>query len=252
MYLLGFLAAYFLVRKQVLEVGVDAQEEKRHAAELRHLDGLLFALIIGVIFGGRIGYVLFYNLPYFMANPGEILATWHGGMSFHGGAVGAVVAGWLYCRRHGLDFWRWADRFSVTAPVGLGLGRIGNFINGELFGRPTDVPWAMVFPQGGTVPRHPSQLYEAFLEGVVLFALLWPLRQRPWIPGKKLALLLMGYGLCRFIVEFYRQPDPQLGFILWGWLTMGQILSAGFFLAGLSLWFYRGHSSKSIDQTSSM
>ncbi len=235
MYVLGFTGGYLLVKKQI-------QEEKGNAAdqELRHLEGLMLSLIIGVVLGGRLGYVLFYNLPYYMDHPAEILATWLGGMSFHGGVIGACAAGWIYTHRHHLNFWHWADRFIVTAPIGLGLGRMGNFINGELFGRPTDVPWAMIFPQGGPVPRHPSQLYEALLEGVLLFCILWPLRGRSWSPGQKLALFLIMYSCFRFIAEFFRQPDLQLGFLAWGWVTMGQILSMALFMAGLILWWIRG------------
>ncbi len=234
MYVIGFASSYLLVKKQILE-----EEGKAARRQLRHLEDLLLFLVIGVVLGGRLGYVLFYNLPYYLDHPSEILATWKGGMSFHGGVAGACLAGWFYTRRHGLDFWLWADRFIVTAPIGLGLGRIGNFINGELFGRPTDVPWAMVFPQGGPVPRHPSQIYEALLEGVVLFCILWPLRKRPWPTGRKLALFLILYACVRFFVEFFREPDPQLGFIALGWITMGQILSLALFMAGLALWVAR-------------
>ncbi len=233
MYLVGFLAGYGLVRKQLGEEG-----EEVPAREVPHLDGILLSVILGVVLGGRLGYVAFYNLDYYLHNPSEIIATWHGGMSFHGGALGACVGGWIYTRRHGLDFWKWADRFVVTAPVGLGLGRIGNFINGELFGRQSDVPWAMVFPQGGTIPRHPSQLYEALLEGVVLFCVLWPLRHRPWPHGRKLALFLVLYSVSRFFVEFFREPDPQVGFVALGWMTMGQVLSIAGALLGAGLWVF--------------
>jgi len=249
MYLLGFGATYLLVRKQFFEDSQDLPPDSQQeivTSQLNQLDELLFYLVLGVVLGGRLGYVIFYNLPYYLENPKEILAVWHGGMSFHGGAIGAVFAGWLYCRIHALDFWKWSDRFVVTVPVGLGLGRIGNFINGELFGRPTDVPWAMVFPEGGPVPRHPSQLYEALLEGALLFIILWPLRHRPWSDGKKSALFLMLYAICRITVEFFREPDPQLGYILWGWVTMGQILSLVFFVFGLFLWWALGkeHAQK--------
>jgi phosphatidylglycerol:prolipoprotein diacylglycerol transferase len=251
MYLIGFLASYFLVRSQIkgLEIafqkdGIDSQ----HAniiEEQNHLDSIFLWLVIGIIAGGRLGYVLFYNLPYYLDHPLEMLATWHGGMSFHGGAAGAIIAGWTYCIRHKLNFWLWADRFVVTAPIGLGLGRIGNFINGELYGRPSDIPWAMIFPQGGLVPRHPSQLYEAFLEGIVLFAILWPLSKRHWPYGRKLALFLMLYAIVRSVAELFREPDPQLGFVLLGSLTMGQILSIGFFVLGLFLWWYLGKTAAS-------
>ena len=251
MYLLGFTAAYFLVRKQIMEspapatgpTGDAIQDKDEHLTEFQHLDGLMFYLVIGVVAGGRIGYVLFYNLSWFLEHPLEILATWHGGMSFHGGTIGALLAGYMYCRKFHLNFLLWADRFIVTAPVGLCLGRIGNFINGELYGRAADVPWAMVFPQGGNVPRHPSQLYEAMLEGILLFAILWPLRNRPWPPGRKTALFLMAYSVCRVIVEFFREPDAQLGFIFAGWLTMGQLLSICFMTAGILIWIITGRTS---------
>ena len=256
MYLLGFAAAYFLVRKQIAEFPSGAATAPHDSSsavlkggesgntaqitEYQHLDGLMFYLVIGVIAGGRLGYVLFYNLSWFLEHPLEIFATWHGGMSFHGGTLGALVAGYIYCRKFHLDFLLWADRFIVTAPVGLGLGRLGNFINGELYGRAADVPWAMVFPHGGNIPRHPSQLYEAALEGVLLFLILWPLRKKSWPSGRKTALFLMCYSVCRVIVEFFREPDAQLGFIFSGWLTMGQLLSVCFMVAGIFLWVMAG------------
>ncbi len=240
MYLIGFMSTYFLVRKQIKEhAHVLGKTKEEIEEEFYHLDNLILYGAIGVVLGGRIGYVLFYNLPYYMKHPIEIFETWHGGMSFHGGLTGAVVACVIYCKRHNLNPWLWGDRFVVTAPIGLGCGRIGNFINGELYGRPTNVPWAMIFPAGGPIPRHPSQLYEAFLEGVLLFLILWPLRNKNWVTGKKVALFLMLYGVVRIFAEFFREPDPQLGFILWGWVTMGQILSFVVFIVGLVIWFYR-------------
>ncbi len=250
MYLLGFAAAYLLVKKEIreqaalTEQGSEKATEQYIASEYQHLEGLIFYLVIGVVLGGRLGYVLFYNLSYFLEHPGEIIATWHGGMSFHGGTIGALTAGLIYCRRFKQDFLLWADRFIVTAPIGIGLGRIGNFINGELYGRAADVPWAMVFPHGGPVPRHPSQLYEAFLEGVILFSILWPLRNRPWPHGRKTALFLIGYSICRIVAEFFREPDPQLGFIFAGWLTMGQLLSLCFMAAGVMLWVMAGKGTQ--------
>ncbi len=239
MYLLGFLAGYVLVRKQIKEEGAGDIE-----TEYKHLDGLLLSVVLGLVIGARFGYVVFYNLPYFLSHPDEILATWHGGMSFHGGAIGALLGGLIYTKRHKLDFWHWADRFIVTAPVGLGLGRIGNFINGELVGRISDVPWAMVFPGEGPMPRHPSQLYEALFEGLLLFLILWPLRKRPWPRGCKLALFLMLYGIFRFVIEFFREPDPQLGFVMWGWVTMGQVLCFFTVLLGVILWLWCSRHSQ--------
>ncbi len=236
MYVLGFGAAYLLVKHQAKKFGW-----KRMAA---HVDDLNLAIILGVVLGGRLGYVLFYNPGYYLRHPLEIVATWQGGMSFHGGCLGVLLAGILVCRRHGLDFWKTADLYVVTVPIGLGLGRLANFINGELYGRVTDVPWAMVFPGGGPLPRHPSQLYEALLEGLVLFLLLWNLKARPWQDrpgwphGSLLALFLAGYGVLRFAVEFVRQPDPQLGTLALG-LTMGQYLSLTMIAAGILLYALR-------------
>lgn len=236
MYVLGFAASYFLVRKQIRDNG-DTQLG-------REFENLNFTLILAVIVGGRLGYVLFYNFSYYSRHPLEILATWHGGMSFHGACIALIVAGWAFCRLRGLSFWKTADTYVVTIPIGLGLGRIGNFINGELYGRPTDLPWAMVFPGGGPHPRHPSQLYEALLEGLVLFIILWSLKNktRPpstnWPHGTMLALFLAGYGCFRFVVEFFRQPDPQMGYVV-GALTMGQLLSSLMVAGGLLLWWLR-------------
>lgn len=233
MYLVGFVSGYLLVRRQIAVTTASTAERER---EFYLLDALVMWLVIGVVLGGRLGYVIFYNPSYFLSHPLEILATWQGGMSFHGGVLGTLCAGWLFARKYGLNYWQWADRVIVTAPIGLGLGRIGNFINGELFGRPSDVPWAMIFPSGGLIPRHPSQLYEAFLEGVVLFALLWPTRYKKWPAGRKTALFFMGYSIARFVVEFFREPDSQLGFVFMGVFSMGQVLSVAFFLMGLFLW----------------
>lgn len=238
MYVLGFTAAYLLVVSQAKRFGWDRI--------LRQLDDLNLALILGVILGGRLGYVLFYNPAHYLAHPLEIPAIWSGGMSFHGGCLGVLLAGLLYCRRTGLDFWKAADLFVVTVPLGLFFGRLGNFINGELYGRVTTVPWAMVFPGGGPLPRHPSQLYEAALEGLILFAILWALKARPWQPataatwphGTMLALFLFLYGLFRFLIEFVRQPDPQIGLVL-AVFTMGQLLCLAMMVAGILLWIGR-------------
>ena len=167
MYVIGFSAAYQLVIYQAKKFGWPRM--------LQQIDNLNLTLIIGIILGGRLGYVFFYNPTYYLAHPLEIPATWSGGMSFHGGCLGALVAGFFYCRRNELNFWQAADLFVVTAPIGLFFGRLGNFINGELYGRITAVPWGMVFPNGGPLPRHPSHLYEAVLEGLVLLCLLWTL-----------------------------------------------------------------------------
>ena len=230
MYLLGFFSGYLLLKKVVRERGIEITGDQ--------LEGLLEAVVLGVILGGRLGYVLFYNLPYYLRHPLEIPAFWHGGMSFHGGLLGTLVAGYIYCRRKGLDFWNMADSVVVVVPIGLGLGRLGNFINGELYGRVTNLPWGMVFPGAGPLPRHPSQIYEFLLEGVVLFTVLWSLRKRPWPKGYLFALFLVLYGLFRIFAECFRQPDPQLGFII-DHITMGQILSLAMVLAGLMLFMVR-------------
>ena len=230
MYLLGFLAAYFLIARQPKARSMGLFGER--------LQDLIFHLFLGLIIGARLGYVLIYqfaNLKDYIRHPLEIIAVWHGGMSFHGGLVGAFIAGLIFCRRRHFPFWATADKVIVTAPVGLGLGRIGNFINGELFGRPTTVPWGMVFPGGGPLPRHPSQLYEAFLEGLVLFLILWRLKDLDLKPGALVCAFLFFYGVFRFFLEFFRQPDPQLGLVI-GFLSMGQILCLGMIAAAIGLY----------------
>jgi phosphatidylglycerol:prolipoprotein diacylglycerol transferase len=224
MYLLGFAAAYALIR---------------HLARLRSLvldkDGvsdLLFYGVLGVVLGGRLGYVIFYNPARYLAHPLEVFAVWQGGMSFHGGLLGVIAATLLFCRRRQLPLLLTGDILVTSATIGLGLGRLGNFINGELWGRVTELPWGMVFPGGGPLPRHPSQLYEATLEGLVLFCLLYLLHRRQARIGVPFFSFFAGYGLFRFLVEFVRQPDPQLGF-LWGGATMGQLLSLPMLIFGL-------------------
>lgn len=230
MYLIGFLSSYLLVRYQVRKKGLRIPKVV--------IDSLYTYIILGLLIGARLGYVLFYNLSVYLKNPLEIFAVWHGGMSFHGGLIGCIVSGFIFTRRYKLDFWQLSDLVIVTAPIGLGLGRLGNFINGELYGRVTDVPWAMVFPEGGALPRHPSQLYEFILEGIVLFLLLWLLKERITKKGYLLATFLSLYGLFRLIVEFFREPDPQIGYIL-GFLTMGQILSTIMVLIGLLIFYLK-------------
>lgn len=226
MYLIGFIASYLLVRYQIRKKALPLGKEV--------VESLFSYLIIGLLLGARLGYILFYNASYYIDNPLEVLAVWHGGMSFHGGLTGSVLAGYLFCRKRPLDFWQAADLVIVTAPLGLGLGRLANFINGELYGRVTDLPWAMVFPGAGPLPRHPSQLYEFLLEGVALFLILWTAKDRVRRTGTLTALFLILYGLFRFFVEFFREPDPQLG-LLAGVATMGQLLSAAMMLAGAAL-----------------
>lgn len=241
MYAVGFASSYLLVRRQIRKLPKGKEREGAAPTEA-FLDPLYAYLVIGLVLGARLGYVLFYDFSTYVKEPLEIFAVWHGGMSFHGGMVGTLVAGFLCCRKYKVDFWFAADLVIVTAPIGLAAGRLGNFINGELFGRVTNVPWAMVFPAGGPLPRHPSQLYELALEGAALFTILWLLKDRRHAPGMMAALFLLLYGLFRFLVEFFREPDPQLGFIA-GPFTMGQVLSALTMLAGLVLIFFRKRAS---------
>jgi phosphatidylglycerol:prolipoprotein diacylglycerol transferase len=229
MYVFGFIASYLLVRYQM--------RKKSFGISRQEVENLYVYIIIGLIIGGRLGYILFYNLPLYLKAPLEIFAIWHGGMSFHGGLLGVLIVGIVFSWRHKKSFWKIADLFIVTAPIGLGLGRIGNFINGELYGRVTSVPWGMIFPKGGPLPRHPSQLYESALEGGVLFIILWFLKDKKLPSGGLMAVFLFAYGIFRFFVEFFREPDQQLGFIL-GPLTMGQLLSALMIISGIILFFY--------------
>jgi phosphatidylglycerol---prolipoprotein diacylglyceryl transferase len=199
------------------------------------LDDFLVWVTLGVVLGGRIGYVLFYNFKEYLAHPLEALQIWHGGMSFHGGAAGVVVALFLFTRKHKLDFLRLGDILVCAVPIGLLLGRLANFVNSELYGRPSDLPWAMVFPADPSqLPRHPSQLYEAGLEGLALFTLLFILQGRSEIRGRRgylSGVFLAGYAVARIVSEFFREPDRQLGYLLGG-TTMGQLLSIPVLIAG--------------------
>jgi phosphatidylglycerol:prolipoprotein diacylglycerol transferase len=199
------------------------------------LDDFLVWAAVGVVAGGRIGYILFYDFARYIENPLAILAVWEGGMSFHGGMLGTVLAMVLFARSRGIPVWSMLDVIAATAPVGLGLVRIANFINSELWGRPGDVPWAFVFPNGGPEPRHPSQLYEALLEGLVLFLILRFLTHSALklkSPGFVGGAFVAGYGASRIFVEFFREPDAHIGYLLGGWLTMGMLLSLPMVLAG--------------------
>lgn len=229
MYVIGFAASYILVKKQL-------QKRQKDFGTI-DIDNLYIFLILGLIVGARLGYAIFYNLSDYIKNPLEIFAVWHGGMSFHGGLIGTIVAGVIFSVKYKIDFWKLADIVIVTVPIGLGLGRLGNFINGELYGRVTNVPWGMIFPDGGALPRHPSQIYEFLLEGVLLFSLLWFLKNKKFKPGTITALFLILYGLFRIIVENFREPDIQIGFIL-RFLTMGQILSSLMIMVGLGIIFF--------------
>ena len=228
MYILGFMASYFLVKYQIRKKGLDIDI---------NLDNLFLSLVIGLIIGARLGYIIFYNPSYYLSNPLKLFAIWEGGMSFHGGLIGIIFSGIIYIRKRKLNFWECADLVAVTAPIGLGLGRLGNFINAELYGRITTMPWGMTFPSGGDLPRHPSQLYEFFLEGVLLFVILWSIKNRPFKKGTLFCLFLLLYSIFRFFVEFFREPDPHLG-LVFSFMTMGQVLSVLMGIGGLVLLYF--------------
>ena len=203
----------------------------------RHADDMVFYATLGILLGGRLGYVLFYRPDFYLENPAEIVQLWDGGMSFHGGVIGVSLGILWMARKHGLSWLRIHDYVACCVPFGLFFGRLANFVNGELWGRASDLPWAMIFPTGGEVPRHPSQLYEALLEGPVLFLILWFLFWKTdarYQPGKLVGTFILGYGLARFAVEFVRQPDSGLEHLSWG-LSMGQTLSTPMILGGLYL-----------------
>ncbi|MCF6208263.1 MAG: prolipoprotein diacylglyceryl transferase [Ghiorsea sp.] len=232
MYLGGFLFASFWISRMSRGRGLDLNKDR--------LSDLLFYAVLGVILGGRLGYVVFYNAPYFWQHPQKIFAVWEGGMSFHGGLLGSILAGYFYCKRVGLPYLELLDRFAVVAPLGLAFGRMGNFINGELWGRiadPAQVPWAMIFPYAGNLPRHPSQLYEMALEGLLLFIILWFTRKRDWAVGTRIAIFLLGYAVARIFCENFREPDAQLGFIFAN-ITMGMLQSSAMIVAGLAVLFW--------------
>ncbi len=229
MYVLGFIASYLLVRYQM--------KRKEFGVTRIEIENLYFYLIIGLMVGARLGYVLFYDLKMYLSDPLEIFAIWKGGMSFHGGLIGVLIVGILFSWKNKKSFWKITDLIIVTAPIGLGLGRIGNFINGELYGRVTQVPWGMIFPRGGPLPRHPSQLYESALEGGALFVILWFLKDKRIPTGGLLACFLFFYGCFRFVVEFFREPDAHIGFII-GPFTLGQVFSSIMIAGGAILYLY--------------
>lgn len=209
----------------------------------RDVEDLLFFGVLGVVLGGRLGYVLFYKPLHFASHPLEAFAIWQGGMSFHGGLLGVLVAMALFARSRRRPFFEVTDLIAPCIPLGLASGRIGNFINGELWGKHTTLPWGMVFPDGGPFPRHPSQLYECALEGVVLFSALWFFSARKRPTGQVSGLFALLYGIFRFTVEFVREPDVQLGYLAFGWLTMGQVLCLPLIMLGL--WLLRPVGGKS-------
>jgi phosphatidylglycerol---prolipoprotein diacylglyceryl transferase len=228
-YVVGILGGWWLIGR------LDARCYPAPLLSKKLKDDMIVWGVLSVILGGRIGYVLFYNLPYYLQHPAEALQMWHGGMSFHGGALGVIFGFYLFARVHRIPYLRLMDMICCAVPIGLFFGRIANFVNGELYGRATDVAWGVIFPTGGYIPRHPSQLYEAVLEGLVLFLLLnWMMtctrlrEYHSFIAGT----FLLGYGLARFIIEFYREPDSQLGFVLLEWMSMGQVLCIPMMLVG--------------------
>ena len=227
MYVVSFILAYFLITLNVKRKGVALSKDD--------VADLIFYLALGVILGGRIGYVLFYNLSYYLENPFKLFAVWEGGMSFHGGLLGTVLSSLYFARKKKVPFFQLTDLCFPVVPIGLFLGRMGNFINGELYGRVTTVSWGMVFPGGGLEPRHPSQLYEAILEGPVLFGILWFVQRKKGLPdGVVFWCFVAMYGLFRFLVEFTREPDQQVGY-LWSYFSMGQLLSLPMFLFGVCM-----------------
>ena len=223
-YVVGILAAWFLLRYR-------AKQEQWGFSNEQVAD-LIFYAMIGIIIGGRLGSVIFYNFSYYLEHPVEIFYLQQGGMSFHGGLLGVILAIWLFARKIGKPFFKITDFIAPVVPIGLGSGRIANFINGELWGSPSDLPWAMIFPGAGDIPRHPSQLYQAFLEGLVLFIILWFFSTKPRPVRAISGLFLLAYGVFRFAVEFVRVPDAHIGYLAFDWLTMGMLLSLPMILFG--------------------
>ena len=237
-YVVGFAAAWLVIR--------DLDRRWRVGLTLDDQFTMVLGAVVGVLLGGRLGYVLFYNLPFYVAHPLGVFAVWDGGMSFHGGLAGIIVAGLIVARVLRVPFWMLADMVAVGAPLGLLLGRLANFVNAELWGRVTTVPWGVVFPGAGPLPRHPSQVYEALLEGVLLFAVLWMLSRRARPQGFLFGVLLTGYGCARILVEFFREPDVQVGFVLGG-VTMGQLLTLPVLAAGAWLLWWSTRPGHALD-----
>lgn len=227
MYLLGFSFAWWL--------GLRRTQQPHAFIMPEQMSDLVFYGALGVILGGRFGYIIFYDLPTYIHNPLNIFKIWQGGMSFHGGLIGVLIAMAIYAHKIKRHFFEITDFIAPLVPLGLAAGRVGNFINGELWGRPTDLPWGMLFPHAGALPRHPSQLYQAALEGIALFILLWLFSRKPRPMMAVSGLFLVGYGFFRFLVEFVREPDAHLSFIAFDWLTMGQLLSLPMIIIGFGL-----------------
>jgi len=233
MYLVGFFGGWWLAKYRARKPNSGWNPDE--------IGDLVFYIALGVILGGRIGYILFYNFGAFVDNPLIIFRIWQGGMAFHGGLIGVLIAFYLYARKTGRTFFQVADLIAPVVPIGLGAGRIGNFINGELWGRVTDVPWGMVFPSGGPDPRHPSHLYQFFLEGPLFFLLRRLFSSKPRPAMAVSGFFLTYYGIYRFVIEFVRQPDEHMGFVAFGWMTQGQVLSLPMIAVGLLFfwWAYR-------------
>ena len=240
-YVTGIVLGWWYARRLVAQPALWGDVKRPHVDDM---DDLIVWIALGIVLGGRIGYVLFYNFESYLESPLEILTIWRGGMSFHGGFLGTILAIYLFARSRGLNFLSLLDVAAVVTPIGLFTGRLANFINGELWGRPApDLPWGIVFPGGGPVPRHPSQIYEAFAEGIVLFTVLAIASRvfgfrRPGLIG---GVFVLGYAVARIVCEFFREPDPQLGFLfgkaigpLGGGVTMGQLLSLPMALVGIA------------------
>ena len=225
-YIIGFFLAWLIGRKRVSSLDSWNTEV---------VTDLIFFCAWGVILGGRLGYWIFYGLDRILVDPFEIFKIWHGGMSFHGGLIGVFIALYFLAKKYQKSFAEVCDFTAMITPVALFCGRIGNFINGGLYGRATDVPWAVIFPYSDGQPRHPSQLYEALLEGLILAIIMWYYTKKPKKPWNGSAVFLIGYGVGRFVVEFYRQPDSHMGFVLFDWMTQGQLLTIPMILIGLSI-----------------
>lgn len=227
MYLIAFAVCWglLILRRRTSSQGFTVDQ----------LSDLVFYAALGVIIGGRLGYMFFYDFQEVIHNPLRIFEIWKGGMSFHGGLIGVMIAIWSYGRKIGKTFLEIGDYISPVIPLGLGIGRIGNFINGELWGKVTDMPWGMVFPNAGELPRHPSQLYEVFFEGMVMFLILWFFARKPRPRGAVSGLFLICYGGFRIFIEFFREPDFQVGYLAFGWVTEGQLLSVPMIIFGILL-----------------
>jgi phosphatidylglycerol:prolipoprotein diacylglycerol transferase len=230
LYLVAFTSAWWLGRYRARQPNSGWRAEQ--------IEDLIFFGALGVVLGGRIGYVLFYNFAAFLDNPLMLFEVWQGGMSFHGGLLGVMLAIGLYARKQQRGYFEVLDFVAPLVPLGLGAGRIGNFINGELWGRVSDVPWAMVFPGGGPEPRHPSMLYEFFLEGIVLFLIIWFYSSKPRPTMAVSGLFGACYGLFRILVEFVRMPDAHIGYMAFGWVTQGMLLSLPMVVIGVGMIFY--------------